>query len=119
MEKPTLTLYDGTVIQTPEYICKDSSDSAYVSYRWQSVGGFECIQDSQYGAKNLNLNQLKARKTDLEDDMRFHQNHLKEPHRAELLLVLYDQCLQHMARRLIGIRQEGTPRDNLKHSFTG
>lgn len=109
MEKPTLTLYDGTVIQTPEYICKDSPDSAYVSYRWQSVGGFECIHDRQYGAKNLTLHQLKARKTDLEDDMRFHQNRLKDPHRAEMLLVLYDQFLQHMALRVIGVKHEGTP----------
>ena len=125
MEKPTLVLVDGTVIDTPDYVCKDSlNSSAYVSYRWISCDGVQVIQDREYGCKNLSMGELKSRKADLEDAMQIIRTEKdavtkRKQHLIELLLIRYDQCLTHMALRLIGVQQEGTPSENLKHIFTG
>jgi len=119
MDKPTLVLLDGTVIETPEYVCKDSMNSSYVSYRWITCDGVQVIQDREYGCKNLGMNELKRRKEDLEDALEWHKSKIDQQHRAELLLIRYDQCLEHMAMRLIGVQQEGTLSENLKHTFTG
>ena len=119
MEKPILVLANGTVIDTPEYVCKDSLNSSYVSFRWITCDGVQVIQDREYGCKNLSMPELKRRKEDLEEAMEWHKNKVDQQHRAELLLIRYDQCLQHMALRLIGVRQEGTPSENLKHTFRG
>ena len=120
MEKPTLVLVDGTVIDTPDYVCKDSlNSSAYVSYRWISCDGVQVIQDREYGCKNLSMGELKSRKEELEGAMDWLKNKVDQPHQAELLLIRYDQCVTHMAMRLIGVQKEGTVSENIKHIFTG